>query len=109
MLSGIQNQIEGVVHGLTSGGGSSAYNSLASIGITTQGDGTLSVNSSQLQAALSTNFSAVSALFSSSTGIAAQLSTQLTAALASGGSIDSYSKTLVTQNTTLTAQQKPPP
>jgi flagellar hook-associated protein 2 len=103
VLSGVQNQIEGVVHGLTSGG-SSTYNSLASIGITTQGNGTLSVNSSQLQTALSTNFTAVSALFSSSTGIAAKLSTQLTAALASGGSIDSYSKTLVKQNNTLTQQ-----
>jgi len=103
VLSGIQNQIEGVVHGLTSGG-SSTYNSLASIGITTQSDGTLSVNSSQLQTALSTNFNAVSALFSSSTGIASQLSTQLTSALAAGGSIDSYSTTLVTQNNTLTQQ-----
>jgi len=103
LLSGIQNQIEGVVHGLISGA-SSSDNSLASIGVTTQGDGTLALSASALQNALSSNFTGVSQLFSSTNGIAAQLNTQLTAALANSGPVDSYSQTLVQQNNTLTQQ-----
>jgi flagellar hook-associated protein 2 len=103
LLTGIQNQIEGVVQGLVSGG-SSAVNSLASIGVTTQSDGTLALDSSTLQNALSSNFSAVSQLFSSNNGIAAQLNTQLTAALSNSGPVDSYSQTLVQQNAALTSQ-----
>jgi len=103
LLSGIQNQIEGVVHGLISGA-SSSDNSLASIGVTTQGDGTLALSASALQNALSSNFTGVSQLFSSTNGIAAQLNTQLTAALANSGPVDSYSQTLVQKNNTLTQQ-----
>ena len=103
LLTGIENQIGEVVHGIISGS-SSSDNSLASIGVTTQSDGTLALSSSTLQNALSSNFSAVSELFSSTNGIAAQLNTQLTAALASSGPVDSYSTTLVQQNATLTQQ-----
>jgi flagellar hook-associated protein 2 len=103
LLTGIQNQIEGVVQGLVSGA-SSADNSLASIGVTTQSDGTLALNSSTLQNALSSNFSAVSQLFSANNGIAAQLNTQLTTALGNSGPVNSYSQTLVQQNIALTQQ-----
>ena len=103
LLSGLENQIGNVVHGLISGG-SSGDNSLASIGVTTQSDGTLALSASALQNALSSNFSAVSQLFSSSNGIAAQLNTQLTSALASSGPVNSYSQTLVQQNSALTDQ-----
>jgi flagellar hook-associated protein 2 len=103
LLSGLENQIGNVVHGLISGG-SSGDNSLASIGVTTQSDGTLALSASALQNALSSNFSTVSQLFSSSNGIAAQLNTQLTSALASSGPVDSYSQTLVQQNSALTQQ-----
>jgi flagellar hook-associated protein 2 len=103
LLTGLENQIGNVVHGLISGG-SSSDNSLASIGVTTQSDGTLALNAGTLQNALSSNFSAVSQLFSSTNGIAAQLNTQLTAALASSGPVNSYSQTLVQQNSALTAQ-----
>ncbi len=43
--------------------GSGAYSTLASIGISTQQDGTLSLDSSKLNAALSSNFSGVVAFF----------------------------------------------
>ncbi len=56
--------------------GTSIYNSLASIGITTNSDGSLSVNSTTLQNALSSNFSAVSQLFSGTNGVAATLNSQ---------------------------------
>jgi flagellar hook-associated protein 2 len=103
LLTGLENQIGSVVHGLV-GGASSSDNSLASIGVTTQSDGTLALNASTLQNALSSNFSAVSQLFNSTNGIASQLNTQLTSALASSGPVDSYSTTLVQQNSALTQQ-----
>jgi flagellar hook-associated protein 2 len=58
-----------------------------------------------LQNALSTNFNAVSQLFSGTNGIAAQLNTQLNTDLAANtGPVDSYSQTLVQQNNELSQQ-----
>jgi flagellar hook-associated protein 2 len=105
LLSGIQNEIRSKLYSVVNTG-SSTYNSLASIGITTKSDGTLSLNSSTLQTALTSAPSAVSSLFSGTNGIAANLNTQLDADLASGGSIDSRSKTLVSKENALTDQTK---
>ncbi len=101
VLTGVQNQIDQTLHGLV---GNSTYNTLASIGITTQQDGTLAINSSTLQAALTTNFSAVSQLFSSTNGVAAQLNTQISQALQTGSSIDTYGQTLIAQQNSLAQQ-----
>jgi flagellar hook-associated protein 2 len=101
LLTGIQNQIQGAIYSLV---GSSNYNSLASVGITSNSDGSLSVNTTTLTTALNSNFSAVSNLFSGSTGVATQLNSQITADLASGGSITTASSTLVKQENDLQAQ-----
>jgi flagellar hook-associated protein 2 len=101
VLTGIQGQVNQTLHSLV---GTSTYNTLASIGITTQKDGTLALNSATLQGALSSNFDAVSQLFSGGNGIASQLNTQITSDLATGNSIDSYSKTLIAQQNALTDQ-----
>ncbi len=69
LLSGTTNQIQQALYGVVNTG-SSSYNSLASIGITTNPDGTLSLNNTTLSNALSTNFSAVSQLFSGTDGVA---------------------------------------
>jgi flagellar hook-associated protein 2 len=103
LLSGMQNQIRSTLYGIVDTG-SSTYSSLASIGITTNSDGTLSVNSATLSAALSSDFTAVSQLFSGTNGIAASLNGQITTNLQSGGPIDSRSKTLVQQENALTQQ-----
>jgi flagellar hook-associated protein 2 len=103
LLSGVQNQVRSALYSLVDTG-SSTYNSLASIGITTNSDGTLSVNGATLSAALSSNFTAVSQLFSGTGGIASTLNTQITANLTAGGPIDSRSKTLVQQENALTQQ-----
>jgi flagellar hook-associated protein 2 len=103
LLSGTQNQVRSVLYSLVDTG-SSTYGSLASIGITTQSDGTLSLNQATLSAALSSNFTAVTQLFSGSAGIASTLNTQITSQLAAGGPIDSRSKTLVQQENALTQQ-----
>jgi flagellar hook-associated protein 2 len=86
--------------------GSATYNSLASVGITTKTDGTLSLNPAKLQTALTAAPGAVTALFSGKSGVAATLNTRLSADLASGGEIDSRSKTLVKQSTDLSDQTK---
>jgi flagellar hook-associated protein 2 len=101
LLTGVQTQIR---HVLQTVDGSSTYSTLASIGITTQKDGTLAANSSKLQAALTSNFSSVSKLFSGANGVATQLDKLLTQQLASGGTIDSRAQTLVKQNKALSAQ-----
>jgi flagellar hook-associated protein 2 len=101
LLTGIQSQIQGAIYSLV---GSSNYNSLASVGITSNADGSLTLNSTTLTNALTSNFSAVSNLFSGSTGVATQLNTQITSDLASGGSITTASATLVTQENNLTTQ-----
>jgi flagellar hook-associated protein 2 len=101
VLTGTQNQIQQALYSLV---GTSNYNSLASIGITTQSDGSLTLNNTTLQTALSSNFSAVSQLFSGTNGIAAQLNSQMTADLASGGTIDTYGNTLTQQENALTTQ-----
>ena len=103
LLSGIQNQVRAALYSVVNSG-SSTYNSLASVGITTQSDGTLSLNANTLQNALASNPAAVSALFSASTGVATTLNTQITQALSSQGSISSRSATLITQENALTAQ-----
>jgi flagellar hook-associated protein 2 len=100
-LTGTQSQIQNVLYSFV---GSSTYNSLASIGITTNSDGSLSLNSNTLQTALSTNFSAVSNLFSGTNGIAAQLNSQITGTLGSSGAIGTFASTLQTQENALTTQ-----
>jgi flagellar hook-associated protein 2 len=103
LLGSMRNQIRSTLYGIVNTG-SSTYNSLASIGITTKSDGTLSVNATTLSAALSSDFSAVSQLFSGSNGIASALNSRITADLAAGGPVDSRSRTLVQQENALTQQ-----
>ena len=102
LLSGLQNQVRSALYGIVNTG--SSYNSLASIGITTNSDGTLSVNQATLSAALTSNFTAVSQLFSGTGGVASTLNTQIDADLTTGGSIDSRSQTLVQRENALTQQ-----
>jgi flagellar hook-associated protein 2 len=103
LLSGTTNQIQQALYSVVNTG-SSTYNTLASIGITTNTDGSLSLNSATLSNALATNFSAVSQLFSGTNGVAAALNTQLTGDLSSTGDFASASSTLVQQENALTTQ-----
>ena len=103
LLAGMQSQLR---HALESAvnTGSTQYSSLASIGITAQKDGTLALNSTTLSAALSTNVSAVGALFSGAGGVASVLNSDLTTELASGGVVDTRSQSLTKQENALTDQ-----
>jgi flagellar hook-associated protein 2 len=99
----IQNQIQQALYSVVDTG-SSTYNTLASIGITTNSDGSLSLNSGTLASALNTNFSAVSQIFAGATGVATNLNTDITAALGANGSITNEGQTLTSQENALTTQ-----
>lgn len=101
VLMGVQSQLRHIMDSFV---GSSSYNSLASIGIAAQNDGTLTLNTATLSTALATNFSAVSKLFSGTNGVATQLDSQITQDLASTGSIGDYATTLTKQSNALTKQ-----
>ncbi len=101
VLTNIQSQIQNALYSVV---GSSTDNSLAAIGITTNSDGSLSVDNATLENALASNFTAVSQLFSSKNGVAAQLNSAITADLGGSGSITSYSQSLVSQENALTQQ-----
>jgi flagellar hook-associated protein 2 len=73
------------------------FETLAAIGITTQLDGTLGVDDTKLQKALSNNFEAVSKLFGSDEGIAKRLFTAADERLKTGGALDVRSDTLADQ------------
>ncbi len=72
LLSGIESQVQSALYSVVNTG-STTYNTLASVGITTNSDGSLSLNSTTLSNALATNFSAVSQLFSGTSGVATGL------------------------------------
>jgi flagellar hook-associated protein 2 len=101
VLTGTQRQLQNTLYSFV---GTSTYNSLVSIGITTNRDGSLSLDQNKLQTALATNFSAVSSLFSGSQGIANQINSQITNSLSSSGAIGDYATTLQTQENDLTNQ-----
>jgi flagellar hook-associated protein 2 len=101
LLTATQNQVRQALYQLVDTG-SSTYNSLASIGITTNSDGTLSLNAATLSNALQTNSSAVSQLFSGAGGVASSLNSMLTSALSSTGSFAAQSQSLTSQENTLT-------
>ena len=102
-LEGIQSQVQQALYSIVNTG-SSTYNTLASIGITTNKDGSLSVNSSTLSAALNGNFSAVSQLFSSTSGVAASLNNDITSALGPDGSLTAEGNTLASRENSLSQQ-----
>jgi flagellar hook-associated protein 2 len=103
LLSGIQNEIRTTLYSVVNTG-SSTYNSLASVGITTNSDGTLSFNSTKFNTAMAAAPGAVSSLFAGTNGIATSLNTVVTQDLESGGTVDSRSKTLIKQSDALTKQ-----
>jgi flagellar hook-associated protein 2 len=79
MRSALSNTVSGITGN---------YNSLASIGITRQLDGTLALDSTKFTAALNSGDSTVANVFASTNGIAGRLDTYVSQQLASGSSFD---------------------
>lgn len=102
-LQGVQSDIRSALYSLVNTG-SSTYNSLASVGITTNKDGTLSFNKTSFQTALASAPTAVAQLFAGSKGVASTLESRINTELGSGGAISNRSATLIKQENALTDQ-----
>jgi flagellar hook-associated protein 2 len=104
MLRGIEselrNKLTNAVSGLTGN-----YQSLASVGITTQKDGTLKLDNAKLGAVLATDFDNVAQLFGSEDGVATRLADALDTALATDAQINTRTKALNTKSLALQKEQ----
>ncbi|MES1195857.1 MAG: flagellar filament capping protein FliD [Steroidobacter sp.] len=100
VLKGIQNQLFHAMSDTVSGAGS-VYNSLASLGVTTNADGTLSLDANVLNSALSSNFQNVVSVMGSVNGVVSRLNSMLGTALSTSGVIQTRSNSLTVQQTNI--------
>ena len=96
LLSSIESQLRRTISESVSGGDPN-FNTLASIGLTTQADGTLKVDAAKLDKALNADFESVGKLFGSEQGVGAKLFSQMDERLKTDGALDTRSKALVDQ------------
>jgi len=79
----LRNQLSNTVSGI-----SSTFNSLSSIGISTERDGSITLDADILDAAIENNFDDIGALFASEDGVANRFDTLVEAYVSSTGIID---------------------
>lgn len=87
-------------------GATGAYQTLASVGITTQKDGTLKLDTEKLSAAMTADFDGVARLFGTENGVAARMSAALTPRLATDAELDVRTKSLNTKSLAIQKQQE---
>jgi flagellar hook-associated protein 2 len=104
LLRGIETDVRAKLSGSVSGL-TGNYQTLASIGVTTNKDGTLALDSDKLSKALAADFDGVGKLFGSTDGVAARLSTALTARLADTAELNQRTKALNAKSVTLQKEQ----
>jgi flagellar hook-associated protein 2 len=104
MLRGIESELRTRLTNAV-GGLAGNYQSLASIGLTTQKDGTLSVDTAKLDKALAADFDGVAQLFGSENGVAKRLASSLDAALAADAQLTTRTKTLTARSVSLQKEQ----
>lgn len=90
-LRAMQEQMRAIFNTPATGG---ALTTLSQVGISFQKDGSLQLDSSKLSSALSSGFSDVVNLFSSTTGFAKRLETWAKSALGAGGLIETRTQSL---------------
>jgi flagellar hook-associated protein 2 len=83
-----------------------AYQTLASIGITTQKDGKLGLDADKFNAAIAADFDGVARLFGSENGVASRLSKSLDARLQAGSEINLRTKRLNEKSVSLQKEQE---
>jgi flagellar hook-associated protein 2 len=82
-----------------------AYQTLASVGITTEKDGTLKLDTAKLTAAMNADFDGVAKLFGNADGVAARLANALTPRLANDAELDVRTKRLNQKSLDLQKEQ----
>lgn len=100
LLSGIDDQLRRVLQTPVSSVGGS-LNTLAAIGITTQADGTLAVNESKLQSAISAGADGIAKLFGAQDGLGNKFFAAIDERLKSNGAVSVRTDNLVAQQKTL--------
>jgi flagellar hook-associated protein 2 len=110
LLRGIDTQVRRIISDPVTGA-TGPYRTLASLGITTNADGTLALDTAKFQKALNTDPLAVNQVFTSDNGVAAKLGRFLDQKLSSTGEIatrttnlDSSQKSLVKEREALDAR-----
>lgn len=101
----IETQIRRTISSVMEGA-SSSFNTLASIGITTQRDGSLKLDSSKLNTALASNFDDVANLLGGEGGIFKQLDDKVDGFLRSDGLIASRNSTFMSQLQDIDSQRE---
>lgn len=104
MLRTIEGELRGKLTNPVAGT-TGAYQTLASVGITTDKDGTLKLDSAKLTAAMAADFEGVSKLFGSADGVAARMADALTPRLAADAEIDIRTKRLNQKSLDLQKEQ----
>jgi flagellar hook-associated protein 2 len=104
-LESFQNQLENILNTVTSASSSGGANSLATLGITANTQGTYDNNSTTVSSALSSNLTAVSNLLAGSSGIASKLNALVNQYTQPGGLLSSITQGLQTGLTNNAAAQ----
>ncbi|HEU4780087.1 MAG TPA: flagellar filament capping protein FliD [Steroidobacteraceae bacterium] len=104
MLRGIETELRSKLTG-TASGITGPYQTLASVGITTEKDGTLKLDAAKLNAAMASNYDGVASLFGSANGVAARMSDALTPRLATDSELDVRTKRLNQRSVSLQKDQ----
>jgi flagellar hook-associated protein 2 len=103
MLRGIETDVRRQLS--DTAGGSTVFRTLASVGVTTQKDGSLLLDNAKLASALDANFDEVAKLFGGENGVATRLTNAITPRLAADAEIDVRSKRLNQRSVDLQKQQ----
>jgi flagellar hook-associated protein 2 len=104
LLLGIESQTRRLISDQVAGA-TGSYRTLASLGITTGADGSLTLDATRFQKALAADPQGVSKIFSSDTGVAAKLGKYLDDKLSSTGEIATRNANLAASQKDLTAQR----
>jgi flagellar hook-associated protein 2 len=105
MLLNIEGQLRRIISSPVTGA-TPPYTTLANLGITSSLDGTLSVDATKLQTALTTNSASVSSVFGSTNGVATKLSAFIDLHLSSSGDITARNDGIAAQRKDLTKAQE---
>jgi len=104
MLRGIESQMRKILTTPVAAAGTK-FSTLANIGITTGADGKLSLDKTELAAALTENPTAVTALMASENGVAMQASTFINSKLSSTGELAARETSIAAKRKDLTKQK----
>lgn len=104
MLNAIRNNLAGIMsQGVVAG---NAKVNLGAIGISLQADGKLKIDDESLKLAISSRPDQIQALFNSSTGVAASISSGIDSYVKQGGVIDNRLQAITKDTESLTEQKK---